>query len=143
MGNAVENEQPFSVPLFDILRREEPDFWNCVGICRHDVDCSACCWPYVLPVYRQRVFGSQIRPVPKWRNQGVHRAAWEMYHHQPFPEGKQARRTCHNDRCANPHHVIPISSWRTGHQTAAWTKPTWTRPMAPGALHELNHTALY
>lgn len=104
----MESDQAFRVPLFDVLRMNDRDFWDSVHVCCHDIYCTVCCWPYVLKAYKRRVLAPTLLYQPKYKGRSVHRAAWELFHGHAFPAGKQARRTCHNDQCANFNHVIPI-----------------------------------
>ena len=35
----------------------------------------------------------------------AHRYAWQLYHHQPIPDGKIIMHTCDNPACVRPYHL--------------------------------------
>jgi hypothetical protein len=99
------SESVWATPAWRAIWYRDRDFWGRVHGCSHGQYCDRCCWPYVLERESRRVLVRRHMSQLKYGQSTVHKVAWELYHDAVVPEGRQARHTCRNLDCANPHHV--------------------------------------
>ncbi len=101
-------ESQVSNAAWQPIRARDRVFWQeRVHPCLHGPQCQACCWPYVLPRYAQRVpwVVGALQGPQRYKNRTIPRAAWELFHGGPMRHGTRAVAGCATLNCANPHHV--------------------------------------